>query len=83
MSHHPAHKTRPLDRYDPEFREQAEDLFERVKDRVDGKRAVRLTGSYSIRAYFQGTKVPLTLAKIIIRKTSLRTPTSTRPASTS
>ena len=68
MSHHPAHKTRPLDRYDPEFREQAEDLFERVKDRVGEKRAVRLTGSYSIRAYFQGTKVPLSFAKIIIRE---------------
>ena len=48
VSHHPAHKTRALDRYDPEFREQAEDLFERVKDRVGEKRAVRLTGSYSM-----------------------------------
>ena len=68
MSHHPAHKTRPLDRYDPEFREQAEDLFERVKDRVGGKRAVRLKGSYSICAYFQGTKVSLSFVKIIIRE---------------
>ena len=54
VSHHLAHKTRALDRYDPEFREQAEDLFERVTDRVGEKRAVRLTGSYSIRAYFSG-----------------------------
>ena len=68
MSHHPTHKTRALDRYDPEFREQAEDLFERVKDRVGEKRAVRLTGSYSICAYFQGAATPLTLAKIIIRE---------------
>ena len=68
MSHHPAHKTRALDRYDPEFREQAEDLFERVKGRVGEKRAVRLTGSYSIRAHFQGTKVSLRLVKIIIRE---------------
>ena len=68
MSHHPAHKTRAFDRYDPEFREQAEDLFERVKDRVGEKRAVRLTGSYSIRAYFQGATVPLRFAKIIIRE---------------
>ena len=68
MSHHPTHKTRALDRYDPEFREQAEDLFERVKDRVGEKCAVRLTGSYSIRAYFQGAATPLTLAKIIIRE---------------
>ncbi len=68
MPHHLAHKTRALDRYDPGFKEQAEDLFGRVKDRVGGKRAVRLTGSYSIRAYFQGARVPLTLAKIIIRE---------------
>ena len=68
VSHHPAHKTRALDRCHPEFREQAEDLFERVKDRVGEKRPVRLTGSYSIRAYFQGAKVPLRLAKIIIRE---------------
>ena len=67
MSHHPAHKTRALDRYDPEFREQAEDLFGRVKDRVGEKRAVRFTGSYSIRAHSQGTATPLSLAKIIIR----------------
>ena len=68
MPHHPVHKTRSLDRYDPRFRAQAEDLFERVKDRVGEKRAVRLTGSYSIRAYFQGATTPLTLAKIIIRE---------------
>ena len=68
VSHHPAHKTRALDRYDPELREQAEDLFERVKDRVGEKRAVRLTGSYSIRAYFQGAPPPLRLVKIIIRE---------------
>ena len=32
------------------------------------KRSVRLTGSYSIRAYFQGATEPLRLAKIIIRE---------------
>ena len=32
------------------------------------KRAVRLTGSYSIRAYFQGATTPLSFAKIIIRE---------------
>ena len=68
VSHHPAHKTRALDRYDPELRKQAEDLFEHVKDRVGEKRAVRLTGSYSIRASFQGATTPLRLAKIIIRE---------------
>ena len=68
MPHHPAHKTRALDRYDPGFREQAEDLFEHVKDRVGGKRAVRLTGSYSIRAHFQGATPPLSFVKIIIRE---------------
>ena len=68
MSHHPAHKTRALDRYDPEFREQAEDLFERVKDRVGEKRAVRFMGSYSIRAYSQGATTPLSFLKIIIRE---------------
>ena len=48
-------------------REQAEDLL-RVKDRVGGKRAVRLTVRYSTRAYFQGATAPLRLAKIIIRE---------------
>ena len=58
-----AHKTRALDRYDPEFRiQQAEDLFERVKDRVGEKRAVRFMGSYSIRAYCPAARtVPLRL----------------------
>ena len=68
MPHHPAHKTRGLDRYDPGFREQAEDLFKRVKDRVGGERTVRLTGSYSIRAYFQRFTTALTLVKIIIQE---------------
>ncbi len=68
MSHHPAHKTRALDRYDPEFRKQAEDLFERVKDRVGEERAVRFMGSYSIRAYSRGATTPLSFVKIIIRE---------------
>ena len=33
---------------------------------MGGKRAVRLTVRYSIRAYFQGATAPLRLAKIII-----------------
>ena len=35
---------------------------------MGGERAVRLTGSYSIHAYFHGFATPLTLAKIIIQE---------------
>ena len=68
MPHHPSYKTRALHEYDTEFRERAEDLFSRVKDRAGDPRAVKRTGSYSFRVHLQGAATPWTLAKIIIRQ---------------
>ena len=68
MSHYLTHLTRPLSRYKPQFREKAEDLFNRVKERVGETRAIALTGSYSFRVHLRGVTIPRTLAKLVIRQ---------------
>ena len=69
MSHHPAHKTRPLDRYDPEFREAGRRLL-RAREGPGGRETRRQAhGPLLHPCVLPGRHgISLRLAKIIIRE---------------
>lgn len=59
------YRTKLLDRYDPVFQTKAEELFERVKRRVN-ERAIEYTGSYSFLEPSPSKTGRRTFGKIVI-----------------